>query len=155
MPQLPKKAVWGSQNVDNNVETQQQPQPQLTIAEIQRLQEEKEEEERRIRQEQMQMNTAAMLAQQQQQRSMKWATQPWQEQQAPVQIKTLAEIQAEEAEKQAVLLRQQQETMESAIRRRQDPHAQAVFTPLSAIVKGSGNQQVPTQPSAWVGSPKP
>lgn len=159
MPQLPKKAVWGSQSVDN-VETQQQPQPQLSIAEIQRLQEEKEKEERRIRQEQqMQMNAAAILAQQQQQRSMKWATQPWQEQQTPVQIKTLTEIQAEEAEKQAALLRQQQqqqqEAMEAAIRRRQDPHSQGVFTPLSVIVaKGSGNQQQPP-PGVWNGSPKP
>ena len=99
------------------------------------------------------MNAAAILAQQQQ-RSMKWATQPWQEQQQ--QIKTLAEIQAEEAEKQAILLRQQQqqqqEAMESAIRR---PHSQAVLTPLSVIVaKGSSNQSIPPtstqQTDTWV-----
>lgn len=80
--------------------TQKQGQNALSLSEIQRLQEEKEREEkqRQIKLQNEQMQALFHAQQQQQKQQSTWAT-AYQQQNAPV--KTLAEIQKEEAEKLA------------------------------------------------------
>lgn len=133
--QLPKKSVWGNPTVAAEQPPAAAPGQALTLVEIQKLQEEKEEEEKRKLQQQM----ADFIASQQAQQSKsgnKWGTSGWQTEVVQVeQVKTLAEIQAEEA-RLAKLKREAEE------RRRTEAGmvaATAGSTPLSVIVaKGGG-----------------
>lgn len=134
MPQLPKKSVWGnpSQSIETTVNQQQQP---LSIAEIQKLQEEKEREEEEHRQRAIQQQMATFIANQSRAASVasaKWASQQWQEQNSS-SIKTLNEIQAEEAEKLNNLRIQQ----EAEARRRIANNS--AMSPLSVIVAKNSN----------------
>ena len=128
MPQLPKKSVWG-----NTSDSSDAASSTMTIVEIQKLQEEKEREDAENRERTLQQQMANFISNQQQTSRvgappLKWASQQWQEQNNS-KIKTLVEIQAEEAEK-AALLRTQQE---NEARRRMQVNTN-VTTPLSAIV---------------------
>lgn len=149
MPQLPKKSVWGNpaQATESTVSHAQA----VSIAEIQKLQEEKEREEEEMRQRTIQQQMASFIANQSRAPSaaavaagaatvppLKWgSTLPWQEQNSGSSIKTLAEIQAEEAEKLASLRLQQ----EAEARRR--IASNNAMSPLSVIVaKNSGGGSV-------------
>ena len=125
---LPKKSVWGNPTLTSN------DSPPLSIVEIQKIQEEKEREEEENRKRVLQQQMASFIANQQQQQAnrsgvapFKWASSQWQEQNSS-KIKSLAEIQAEEAEKAAALRAQQ----EAETRRR--IASSNTITPLSAIV---------------------
>ena len=125
---LPKKSVWGNPTLTSN------DSPPLSIVEIQKIQEEKEREEEENRKRVLQQQMASFIANQQQQQAnrsgvapFKWASSQWQEQNSS-KIKSLAEIQAEEAEKAAALRAQQ----EAEARRR--IASSNTITPLSAIV---------------------
>ncbi|KPM07398.1 GYF domain-containing protein [Sarcoptes scabiei] len=131
MPQLPKKAVWGNPAIPS-IDSKQP----LSIAEIQKLQEETNEEERR-QQEIQKMNALLHQQQQIQQKSMKWASQTWQEQRNS-DVKTLDEIQAEEAEKQLSMSRQRLKQTFPQDSSEKDRNS---ITPLSVIV-AKGNQAV-------------
>ena len=84
--------VWGQSDSSKNQTNS------LTLDDIQRLQEEKDREERQKQLQQQHMQALLAAQQQQQKQSLSWAA-PTYQQSAPV--KTLAEIQREEAEKVA------------------------------------------------------
>lgn len=155
----PKKSAWGvaeplatsASAVVNSASGNP-----LSISEIQKLQEEKEREEEAKRQADLQQ-MAAYLAQQQAAAAaaaasgdrgpLKWASQKWQ--QSETAVKTLAEIQAEEAEKAALV----RAAAEAEARRR--VAANSTVTPLAAIVKaGSASVAAATVATGgvWAGN---
>lgn len=138
---LNKKSAWG--NTATEVVT---PSPAMSIAEIQKLQEEKEREKEEKRQQALQQMASFIATQQQQQDHpqanrppLKWASQKWQEENNS-KIKTLTEIQAEEAEKAAIIRAQQE------VEAKRRVSANNTVTPLSAIV-AKGSSSVWSNPS--------
>lgn len=131
LPELPKKAVWGNPTL-SAVDDTPTPLSQLSIAQIQKMQEEKEFQESELRKQQM----AAFIANQNNGSDgsgsgvpLKWASTGWQEPKTQ-SIKTLAEIQAEESAK-AARLREQQD---AETRRRMASVQNSGVTPLASIV---------------------